>query len=287
MAEIILLGKGYIGSGLDRYLNSIQVPVTSLSKKEFDYTSFTELNDLVKRKKPSVIINCSGFTGFPNVDGCETNKELCWFWNVLVPHTIAQVADLNNVPLVHVSSGCIYTGHEKEYTEQDIPNFGFYNRQSSFYSQCKHISEMILSQYKANTLRIRMPFDSTDKPKNYLNKIFKYNNLISQKNSLTSVTDLYRFVYRLLPLIKTINPGPINVVNPGGLEAKEIVSLLRKYSIENKNWNFIDVKDLNVVANRSNCVLSSEYTRKLGIELPSSIESLERDIQQFAKLLQS
>jgi len=283
MTKIVLFGKGYVGTGLSSYLQKNSLNVKGFSKTDLDYTNPIILKQFLSEYKPTVIINSSGYTGVPNVDACESNKNLCWFWNVQVPHTIALACDVLNIPLIQVSSGCIYSGYDKEYTECDIPNFGFYNNQSSYYSQCKHISEMVLSNFRAHILRIRMPFDSTLLPKNYLNKIFKYNNLISQKNSLTSMTDFYHFVYNLLPIAKGINPGPINVVNPGGLEAKEIVSILRQHGVENKNWNFVEMKNLDIVAGRSNCVLSTDYTKKLGIELPNSITSLERDIQQFAK----
>ena len=36
------------------------------------------------------------------------------------------------VPILHISSGCVYIGHQKDFTEEDVPNFDFNN--GSFYS---------------------------------------------------------------------------------------------------------------------------------------------------------
>ena len=285
MTKVLILGNGFVGASLAQYFKEVNIPVNVVSRNQVDYTKYQILRDFLQTSKPTLLINCSGYTGTPNVDGCETNKELCWFWNVQVPHNIAKVLDVVGIPALFVSSGCIYSGYDKEYTEKDIPNFGFYNKESSYYSQCKHIAEMILTNFNVHILRIRMPFDSSLSQKNYLNKLYNYNKLISQKNSLTSMSDFNKFVYNIMPLIKTLNPGPINVVNPGGLNAKEIVSIFKSHGIVNKNWEFINVENLNVLAKRSNCVLSTEYTKKLGIELPNSTQSLERDIYKFAKCI--
>ena len=103
------------------------------------------------------------------------------------------------------------------------------------------------------------------------------------KNSLTSTNDLNEFMCKFLYIYKQIPSGPINVVNPGAFNAEEITNLLKKYDVVNPDWQFIDIKQLNTVANRSNCVLSTEKLRSYNLELPSAITSLERDISLFAR----
>lgn len=285
MKPILLLGKGYIGTTLEQTLKQNGFTVDSYSRNQLDYTSPVALQKHIKERNGEyeAVINCSGYTGVPNVDGCEKNKQDCWFWNVIVPRNIVLSSNAFTIPTIQVSSGCIYSGYEKEYTEEDEPNFGLFNNNSSFYSKTKHACETIFQNCYGYILRIRMPFDGTLQNKNYLNKIYKYNTLISQKNSLTSTYDLNAFICKFLYLYKTIPSGPINVVNPGALEAKEIVELLRKYDINNPNWEFIELKDLDTVAQRSNCVLSTEKLRQYNLELPPAVQSLERDIAVFAR----
>jgi dTDP-4-dehydrorhamnose reductase len=285
MKPILLLGKGYIGTTLEQTLKQNGFTVDAYSRNQLDYTSPVALQKHIKERNGEyeAVINCSGYTGFPNVDGCEKNKQDCWFWNVIVPRNIVLSSNAFTIPTIQVSSGCIYTGHEKEFTEEDEPNFGLFNNNSSFYSKTKHACETIFQNCYGYILRIRMPFDSTLKNKNYLNKLYKYNTLISQKNSLTSTSDLNAFICKFLYLYKTIPSGPINVVNPGALDAREIVELLKKYEINNPEWKFIDLKDLDTVAQRSNCILSTERLRQYNLELPPAVQSLERDIAVFAR----
>lgn len=285
MKPILLLGKGYIGTSLEKTLIQNGFTVESYSRSQLDYTSPVALQNHIKERKGDyeAVINCSGYTGVPNVDACEKNKQDCWFWNVIVPRNVVLSSNAFSIPTIQVSSGCIYSGYDKEYTEEDEPNFGLFNSNSSFYSKSKHACETIFQNCFGYILRVRMPFDGTLMPKNYLNKIFKYNTLISQKNSLTSTTDFNTFVCKFLYLYRTIPSGPINVVNPGGIEAKEIVELLKKRDVINPNWNFIDVNNLNTVAQRSNCVLSADKLRYYNLELPPVRESLERDIATFSR----
>lgn len=285
MKTILILGKGYIGSQLDVFLRRKNLQVISYRKSELDYTNPLVLQKLLLDHKDTfeVIINCAGYTGTPNVDGCEANKKDCWFWNVIVPRNIALAASTHFLPVFNISSGCIYGGYDKEYTEEDDPNFGIYSDVSSFYSKTKHACETIIKDLYTYTFRIRMPFDGTPASKNYLNKLIKYDTLISQPNSLTSVHDMFECIFRMLFLYRQLAPGPVNVVNEGSIDAKEIIEIMKSHGIVNSNWNFIDTADLKTKANRSNCVLSTQKLRDLNIALPDVRSSLERDISELSK----
>ncbi|NBW57103.1 NAD-dependent epimerase/dehydratase family protein [bacterium] len=287
MNTVLLLGKGYIGTALETYFKSKKISVESLSRSMLDYTDPVTFQGHLEanRGKYELIINCSGYTGAPNVDGCETNKKDCWFWNVIAPRSVVLSSNMFELPVVQINSGCIYTGYEKEFTEDDEPNFGLYSNDSSFYSKCKHACETIFQNCYAYSMRIRMPFDSTDHKKNYLNKIYKYNTLISEKNSLTSVEDFCEFMMKFLFFRRGILPGPINVINTGSITAAEIVEIMRKNGINNPNWKFVETDKLNTTAQRSNCVLSSDKLKGYNLQLPSVHESLERDISKLATFL--
>lgn len=285
MKRVLILGKGYIGTSLNAYLEARNIEITHLKRAEFDYTNPVLFQRYIKDNLADIelVINCSGYTGAPNVDGCELNKQDCWFWNVIVPRNIVLSANTYNIPVIQVSSGCIYNGYEKEYTEKDEPDFGIYSNVSSFYSKCKHACETILQNCYVYILRIRMPFDGTTNKKNYLNKLFKYNKLISLENSLTSVQDLCEFIFKMLFLYKNFPAGPINVVNSGRINAQAILEIFKKYGVTNPSWEIIDLKDLNTVANRSNCVLSDSLIQSLNCGLPPALQSLERDISEFSR----
>jgi dTDP-4-dehydrorhamnose reductase len=279
--KLVVLGKGFIGSHLYHFLNEKVIDVKAFNRKELDYSNFEDLQTYLIKNRPDFVINCCGYTGVPNVDACETNKDLCIELNLTIPFLLNKVCSDNCIKLIHVSSGCIYSGYEKTYTEEDFPDFGLTNPNSSFYSKCKHIFEIGTKPYLNNTaiLRIRMPFTNKLEDKNYLYKLFKYNNLINYENSLSYVEDLNRFI---LFLCANFNGGVYNIVNSGGISASTVIEIFKKNGSVNSNWNFVDMNSLNLKASRSNCVLSNEKTLKMGFNFTDTTEAVQKCIKDIA-----
>jgi dTDP-4-dehydrorhamnose reductase len=279
--HIVILGKGFIGNNLSHFFAQNNIAYKAYSQKELNYTNQKEFRTFLEKENGSIrcIVNCSGYTGNPNVDACEVNKETCYNYNVIYPLNVVTACHEYSVPIIHVGSGCIYSGYEKQYTETDTPNFGLYCSNSSFYSKCKHIFETLVSDYDCKVLRIRIPFTADSSRKNYLVKLLKYDTLINEENSITSVSDFNNFIIRAIN--NKIPKGIYNVVNTGSVKAFDVVELLKKYNNNNPNWSFIETKDLNTVAQRSNCVLSTNKIESLGLQLPNALESLERDIKNL------
>ena len=128
-----------------------------------------------------------------------------------------------------------------------------------------------------------MPFCAYNSERNYINKIINYDNLVCYKNSMTSIDDLCTFTKEFLMHRFYKNyPGIYNVVNEGSLDGKDVVELLSKYNIINPNWKFVDIESLSLKANRSNCVLSTDKIKSLGLTLPDSRVSMESCIKQLS-----
>lgn len=281
--KVLLLGKGFIGNSLFNFIEN-KHSTEILSKEELNYTDRKAFTKHIQSKKYDVVINCSGYTGSPNVDACEIFKTDCLFYNVSVPVQLAHTCESNNIKFINISSGCIYTGYEKEFTEKDEPNFGMYSTDSSYYSFTKHMCEILLENTSAITLRVRMPFNSDIVSKNLIYKILKYDNIIDLKNSGTNTDDFNIFVEKLIThndLLKI--KGPLNIVNPGAITAKLISEYLSFNELVNPNWKIVPLNELNIVAQRSNCVLSDKKIKKLGLQLPSAIKSLKEAVALFAQ----
>jgi len=217
------------------------------------------LNRFVLNNDITHIVNCFGFTGKPNVDECELRKEECWHLNVTLPLKISQLCKQLSVKYIHISSGCVYSGYDKEFTESDIPNFGLFS-ESSFYSKSKHAYET-MDPYGC-IVRIRMPFCNEFVDRSYLSKILKYDNLIDFRNSKTYIPDLCRFIQYFIDQNHRWN-GIVNFVNPEALTTTEVIGILAKSGKTNPNWKFVDTKELNLLAPRSNCVLSTKKFESL------------------------
>ena len=265
----IILGKGYIGTHLKKYMGAPdkvwgksypKYKVELLSKSDLDYTNSEILYEYCLNNEIKTIINTSGYTGKPNVDGCENNKEDCFTYNVKVPLIIESVCKSLDINFIHIGSGCIYEGgFEKEFTEDDTPNFGLFESHSSFYSKTKHISELMLDTDFTNIIRIRMPIENKLTDKNLITKLYKYPNLIDFCNSKTDIRKLCEFI----SVVKdNFRAGIYNVVHDNALCTEEVIDILKEYDIENKEWKFVDYKKLDIKCNRSNCVLSNEKAKK-------------------------
>lgn len=284
--KVLILGRGYLGTQLYLYLKD-KMATTILSKADLDYTDPGALSSYIFSERFKVVINASGFTGKPNIDAAETNKEDCWKYNVDVPLAIADAAQRAGAFMIHLSSGCIYNGYEKVFTEEDPPNWGIFQDDSSFYSKTKHVAERLLAN-KAWLLRLRMPFSGDLSERNYFTKILNYNKLISLENSVTSVDDFCELVKNMVVKISegvfmvACSYGPINCVNEGTLNAKEVVEMMKKYDLVNPNHQFIELSELKTLAARSNCVLSTHRLKELGLTMPDAKLSAELAIKRMA-----
>lgn len=286
--NILVLGKGFVGTHL--YNLPEHFNVTTLTKAEHRYDQPDELLNILRNLKPDFLINACGYTGSPNVDACEDDKQKCWELNVNLPVTVATMCKTLDIPYIHVSSGCIYTGYDKLYTEQDESNFGLGSEDSSWYSKTKHASEIALKKTDAYILRIRMPFCDANHDRNFLNKVLKYDNLIEFDNSMTGIEDFVEFVGKFLDKLKNelntlpwnrdLKPGIFNVCNPGPATIKDVVNYFKEFDTINENWNFVDISTLNMKANRSNCVLDCSKIEKLGMSLPDVQQSLRKAVEQ-------
>jgi len=285
--RILILGKGYVGTTMSRKLGSAY-DVTILSKSDLDYTNRAKLFMYLTKQdnRYSYVINTCGYTGRPNVDACEDNKEDTWYYNVNVPINIQKTCKDVGVKLIHISSGCIYDGYEKDFEETDEPNFGLLTARSSWYSKTKHACEMTMMDRDVYIFRIRMPFCSTWSERNILTKLIKYNNVIDCKNSLTNLEDLCGFILYFLADLETDKDHPYgiyNVVNPEPVYTSEITELLTNYGLGNDSWNKISLEELykTTKAHRSNCVLSDKKIHSLDLSLPNTIRSLKRCISEM------
>ena len=172
--NVLILGSGYIGNHLFNHLKA-RCNVEQISQSIVDYTftkrftTSTDFKSYLHDKRFDIAVNCSGYTGKPNVDACEDDKANCWEYNVLAPVRTNETLNLFRIPVIHVSSGCIYQGSNK-WTEKDEPNFGVYDDNSSFYSKSKHAGELALRGMNGYIFRIRMPFCGTTQHKNILVK---------------------------------------------------------------------------------------------------------------------
>ena len=263
--KYLILGNGYIGNKLCNYFKDVASTAITGSR----IFSKTDVLDLIDFYKPEIIINAIGKTGSPNIDWCENHKEVTLESNVLVPICIALACKEKGIMMVHIGSGCIYNGtSDISFTEEDVPNF-----YGSYYSRTKILAESALKELdNILQIRIRMPIDSDDSPKNLINKLLKYHKIISIPNSITVVPDFLKATKELLDKKVT---GIFNVVNKGYSTHAVILETYLNIRHKKKAYEVINLEELDqlTIAKRSNCVLSIGKLEKY-VEMPYIIASL-------------
>jgi dTDP-4-dehydrorhamnose reductase len=100
-----------------------------------DITNKEAVKEKVKEYKPEIIINAAAYT---NVDGCETEREICWRANVDAVKNLIIASRFNNSKVIHVSTDYVFDGKTGGYDERSKPN------PKSFYGKAKLASENAL-----------------------------------------------------------------------------------------------------------------------------------------------
>ncbi|MBU0761968.1 MAG: sugar nucleotide-binding protein [Candidatus Altiarchaeota archaeon] len=264
--KYLIFGAGYMArmfaEGLDdACISNVRVRDSSDS-----------LNEIV-RANPEWVINCAGIVGRPNVDWCESHRMETFMGNVILPLDIAKACRETGTPLLHIGSGCVYSGDKGGigFSEDDPPNFA-----GSFYSKSKAMAEDLLKDFDTLQLRIRMPVDcDLGCSRNLIHKLVGYNRVINVKNSITIAEDA---VYAAEQLMKSDYRGIYNTVNPGPMTHKEILELYREIINPSFEYELISVEELakDLAAERSNCVLNTQKLSKI-----VKLQPLETRLQEI------
>ena len=269
---IILGTNGYIASSLAKlFMMTRSFDVQFVSRTEVNYLNGSILKSYLKDVNASSVINASGFTGKPNVDACETAKFNCLQGNSVLPGIIREVCEDLKIPWGHISSGCIYSGRQPDgrgWTEEDEPNFSFRSPPCSFYSGSKALGEEVLEGAEnCFVWRLRIPFNHEAHPRNYLQKVLSYENLLDVENS---VSHLDEFCQKCVECFtKDVEPGIYNMTNPGSITTRQVTEWMIEEGLTEKKFNFFDSEEefmkRAAVAPRSNCVLDTSKAEKAGI----------------------
>jgi len=125
-----------------------EVIATSLGRNRFDdsftyltmdITNSAEVEEVIGKTKPDVIINTAAMT---NVDQCEDEKEKCLLLNVAAVKNLVQSCEAHNSFLVHLSTDFVFDGSHGPLNENDKPN------PVNFYGESKLKSELLIQESK-------------------------------------------------------------------------------------------------------------------------------------------
>jgi dTDP-4-dehydrorhamnose reductase len=120
MRIIITGAKGQLGSDCMQVLGKENETI-ALGRNDLDITRRAEVDAVIDRLRPDVIVNCAAH---PGVDACETENELARESNVSGPRHLAESAARWGSLLVHISTDYVFDGQKPvsdAYVEDDEP----------------------------------------------------------------------------------------------------------------------------------------------------------------------
>lgn len=137
MQKIALIGaKGMLATAIKKHLPA-HFSMQSYDLPDFDITDRQQVLAL-QQNAPDIILNCAAFT---NVDACEEQQQLAMRVNADGPGLLAELAQMIDAVLVHVSTDFVFDGTKTTpYLEDDLP------RPLSLYGKSKLAGEQQIKQ---------------------------------------------------------------------------------------------------------------------------------------------
>lgn len=224
--RILILGEdGMLGHVVKRYFENEGYEVYTTSRKTgsenyFDITdSVKDINAIVDKIKPTVVINCIGILNRV----AEENQSLAVLINSYLPHYLDELSEKKNFKFIHVSTDCVFDGKKGEYTVDSFKDA------YSFYGQSKALGE--IKNNRSVTLRTSI-VGPDENPKGI--GLFQW--FMKQENEVigyskviwTGVTTI-QFAKCMEEAIKHNLTGLYHVVNGQKIVKAELLRLFAKY----------------------------------------------------------
>lgn len=119
--KILITGAhGMVARATAAHCGSIGDEINAFSRAELDVSDRARLFECVDAVRPDAIINCAAYT---DVDGSETNVELCYAANAAGPENLALAARRAGSRFVTISTDYVFDGGKAGfYDQRDTPD---------------------------------------------------------------------------------------------------------------------------------------------------------------------
>ncbi len=285
MNRVLILGAtGYLGSRFFKdlentfgtYLN--EPPLSKANFIYFNACAPDELEKILQRFKPSVVINCIGFV---NVDMCEVLPERNWMINSWAPYRMAQICKAFSVKFVHISTDHFVKLGGVKISESD--SLGVVNQ----YGLAKYSGESAIVKANNKSLIIRTNFFhfNFNNPFTHLDRLLNSSKNLEDTSSFVDVyftpvstAHLTRSVSRLLHLDIS---GIVNVAAEYPISKYEFHNLiLNQMGYSTAQHKPVSIVNSGLKAKRSLFMAldNKKFKALTGTETPALQDMIEEEI---------
>lgn len=222
MKKILVTGScGQLGSELrflaagdDRFVFT-DIAGNPCGAEALDICDGKAVAGFIADREIGTIINCAAYT---NVDGAETDRELCFRINVDGPRNLALAAESAGAALVQISSDYVFDGNRKRgsYRESDAC------RPVSVYGESKRKCELAIRRTGCRGVIIRTAWLYSPYGKNFVKTMMRLGSekkevrvVCDQFGSPTFARDLAGAILKIIPQIGDRRCGIFHYTDEG------------------------------------------------------------------------
>jgi dTDP-4-dehydrorhamnose reductase len=272
--NVLILGHGYVAKPI----------ATEVAKRGWelrdnqmpcDKMTCEHLRHLIADADTDLVINASAYIPpSGRVTHCDDHKAETIEGNVVFPNMVAQACQFWDVPMIHISTGCLFD-EAKEYKEADTPTRGWDGYCGTYVGTKLLAEKLVLNYPKSYVLRIRLPFDEVDHPRNFISKTLSFDSVYDNFNCLTHRGD---FAKAALDLFEIGAPfGIYNVVNNGGIYSRMLIQKMREAGLPVKDPQFTHADGV------TGCKLSIKKLLATGVKMRWVGDALEDALDNWRK----
>ena len=179
--KILITGaNGMVAQATAKHCRSLGDETLALTRQELNIANEKAVLDAFEREKFDAVINCAAYT---DVDGSETNQQLCWGANAVGVENLATAAKAIDCAFVTISTDYVFDGaNEGFYTQRDTPN------PQGIYAHSKYLGENLARKIYARSIVVRSGWIYGHGGTNFLSVM---HNLLAEGKSIKAIYDSF------------------------------------------------------------------------------------------------
>ena len=178
MKFMVLGSNGQLAKEIIKELERRDIYFDAFNHESLDIIDLRSVKEIIKTKKPDVVINCAAYNA---VDKAEEDWKNAYLVNGIGPKNLAIACEENNAVLVHYSTDYVFDGRKNTpYTIADDPN------PLNLYGKSKLLGERFVQSLSRRYFLIRVSWVfGTGNDTNFAKKVMEW----STKNDVIKVVD--------------------------------------------------------------------------------------------------
>lgn len=210
--KIVVTGaNGMVARAAIEHCRLIGDEVAALSRQDLDISDRDAVFGALEKIRPHAVLNCAAYT---DVDGAESNTELCYAANAAGPENLALACREFAAAFVTISTDYVFDGaNEGFYTQRDTPN------PIGSYGKSKLEGEIRAKNAYARSVIVRSGWIYGEGGTNFLSVMHK---LLAEGKNIKAIRDSYGtptfagdLARRLRELAELDLPAIFHVTNSG------------------------------------------------------------------------